>query len=87
MLSICTPISPVILKPDVVDSPKLMNSEDNKKSRRSILSSRCNKPYNYQKLSFDEIKKVYSASLLNQNKANVQDVSIIINMLILIQYI
>lgn len=66
-------IPPIILKTDFTDELKSISSGDNKKTRRSILLQ-CSTPYEYQNISFDKIKEVYMATLLNQNEVTVQNV-------------
>lgn len=69
-------ISPIILKTDFSDKPKLMTSKESNKSRRSILLHSSSQPYKYQTINIDAIRGVYNETLSNPN---IQDVIIIIN--------
>lgn len=71
-------IVPIFLNTDFSEKPKLMTSEYNKKSRRSISLPCNNKSFSYQTLSFDQIKDVYKATLPDHSLIDVQDVIIII---------
>lgn len=76
---LCTRSPPIVLKPDYIEKPKSVTSEHKKNSRRSFLLHCSDKSFIYQKLSFDEIKEVYKATLPNQDKVAIHDVIIIFN--------
>ncbi|VVC42039.1 HAUS augmin-like complex subunit 6, N-terminal [Cinara cedri] len=60
--------SPIVLRPDCPDTPKLITLEDKRKSRRSTLLHCASEPFCYQSLSFNDIKEVYKNTLQNQNE-------------------
>ncbi|XP_022172378.1 uncharacterized protein LOC111035164 [Myzus persicae] len=67
-------ISPIILKTDFSDKPKLMTSKESNKSRRSILLHSLSQPYKYQTINFDTIRCVYNETLPNPIKEdNIQE--------------
>lgn len=82
--SVYMKITPIILNTEFSSKPKLMTSEYNKKSRRSISIACNSKPYTYQTMSYDDIKGVYEATLSNQNKVDIQDVIMKFNQITLI---
>lgn len=72
-------MTPIVLNTEFSNKPKLMTSEYNKKSRRSISIACNNKSYTYQTMSYDDIKEIYEATLLNRNEENTQNVIIKFN--------
>lgn len=72
--SVYIKMTPIILNTEFSNKPKLMTSEYNKKSRRSISIACNNKPYTYQTMSYDDIKDIYEATLSNRNDVDTQDV-------------
>lgn len=71
--------TPIIFNTEFNDKPKSITSEYNKKNRKSVSISCSNKPcYNYQTMSYNSIKEVYKATLLQENQIDISDVSMLI---------
>jgi hypothetical protein len=71
--SVYEKIPPIVLKTDLVESPKSIKLEYYKKSSQSTILHCSNKPYTYQELSLDDIKDIYTATLSNQNEVEVNN--------------
>uniref|UniRef100_A0A2S2QV13 HAUS augmin-like complex subunit 6 N-terminal domain-containing protein n=1 Tax=Sipha flava TaxID=143950 RepID=A0A2S2QV13_9HEMI len=69
--SVYEKIPPIVLKTDLVESPKSIKLEYYKKSSQSTILHCSNKPYTYQELSLDDIKDIYTATLSNQNEVEI----------------